>query len=515
MTIIFSEKIKQVIIGALLPVAVMLFVVCGLAGCGSENPSLSPGLTADGTYEASVTLEGGSGKATIESPCKLTVSDGSMNARLVWSSTHYDYMIVDGTKYLNENPGGNSTFTVPVPVLGEPFPVIGDTTAMSEPHEIEYMLTITIDDGGSSRSDAEDNDAESAAAAGSTIPSVGADFAAQGTQYATQFSDIDNEDGTRTIIFSDGQKIVLVPKEMEIPENIDADAMVLRTPLENIYAVSTGILDMFDSIDALDNLAFSSLTENTCRIDDIKPHLASGEIKYAGKYSAPDYEMLLTGGCDLVIENTMIYHSPEVKEKLEKLGIPVIVEYSSYEKHPLGRSEWVKVFGAIAGRDDAAAAAFSEQEEIYNAIPDKNNTGSNVVFFYVSSDKTINVRRPDDYIAKMIEMAGGNYPMDESLSNAVGATSTISMSVEDFYLLAKDCDYIIYNGSIGGMLESTDRLCMLSDIFTDFKAVKNKNVYCVRDGFLQSSMHSGEIIAEINDMLSGNLEDGTYLYHVR
>lgn len=96
----------------------------------------------DGDYSCELTFEGGTGKAYIESPCNVKVEDGKLVATFVWSSTHYDYMIVDGEKYLNENPGGQSTFTVPVPAFDQEFDVIGDTTAMSTPHEIEYKLVV-------------------------------------------------------------------------------------------------------------------------------------------------------------------------------------------------------------------------------------------------------------------------------------------------------------------------------------------------------------------------------------
>ena len=89
--------------------------------------------------------------------------------------------------------------------------------------------------------------------------------------------------------------------------------------------------------------------------------MESGSLTYAGKYSAPDYELLLNSGCDLAIENTMINHNPEVKEKLEELGIPVLVEMSSYESHPLGRLEWIKLFGVLLGKEDEAAGFFDAQ----------------------------------------------------------------------------------------------------------------------------------------------------------
>ena len=96
---------------------------------------------ADGSYTCEVTLEGGSGRATVESPAALTVENGKMTATIVWSSPNYDYMIVDGEKYLPTNTSGNSTFAIPVAALNAPLAVTADTVAMSTPHEIEYTLT--------------------------------------------------------------------------------------------------------------------------------------------------------------------------------------------------------------------------------------------------------------------------------------------------------------------------------------------------------------------------------------
>ena len=98
---------------------------------------------ADGSYTCEVTLEGGSGRATVDSPAALTVADGKMTATIVWSSPNYDYMIVDGEKYRPTNTEGNSTFEIPVSALGVPLSVVADTVAMSTPHEIEYTLTFS------------------------------------------------------------------------------------------------------------------------------------------------------------------------------------------------------------------------------------------------------------------------------------------------------------------------------------------------------------------------------------
>ena len=108
----------------------------------TEETSETP---ADGEYTVSVALEGGSGRATVDSPATLTVADGKMTATIAWSSPNYDYMVVDGEKYLPTNTEGNSTFEIPVAALGTPLAVTADTVAMSTPHEIEYTLTFTLE----------------------------------------------------------------------------------------------------------------------------------------------------------------------------------------------------------------------------------------------------------------------------------------------------------------------------------------------------------------------------------
>ena len=96
---------------------------------------------ADGEHTAEVTLEGGTGRATVESPAVIRMNGDECTAVITWSSPHYDYMIVDGQRYEPVNTEGNSVFEIPLPYFDSPFDVIADTTAMSEPHEIEYKLT--------------------------------------------------------------------------------------------------------------------------------------------------------------------------------------------------------------------------------------------------------------------------------------------------------------------------------------------------------------------------------------
>ncbi len=117
-----------------LALAILLLVL----GLGCEKKTKTP---ADGTYTVAVTLTGGTGKAKIASPVQLVVKDGQMSAILIWSSSNYDYMKVNGVRYDAVIEEGHSTFTVPVASLEEPLPVVADTVAMSTPHEIEYTIT--------------------------------------------------------------------------------------------------------------------------------------------------------------------------------------------------------------------------------------------------------------------------------------------------------------------------------------------------------------------------------------
>ncbi|MCR4713920.1 MAG: hypothetical protein K5751_06010 [Treponemataceae bacterium] len=98
----------------------------------------------DGTYSVDVEFDGGTGKAKILSPAVLVVKDGEAVVTVTWSSKNYDYMIVDGVKYMNLTPGKASSFSFPVAQLGKEMDVIGDSVAMSKPHEIEYKLTFTL-----------------------------------------------------------------------------------------------------------------------------------------------------------------------------------------------------------------------------------------------------------------------------------------------------------------------------------------------------------------------------------
>ena len=439
----------------------------------------------DGEYTVEVTLEGGSGKATVDSQAKVTVTDGVAYATITWSSTHYDYMIVNGEKYLNENEGGNSTFTFPIDGIPCEMDVIGDTTAMSTPHEIDYTLTFRFPET--------------------------ADFTdlncngRMELSYADQF-EVEQYGAYKLITIVDNGRFLLVPKGVKVPADVPADVTVLQQPLENVYLVSSAVMDLVCQIGAVSDLKYTGVKEKDWYVKTAADAMAEGKLIYAGKYSAPDYELLLSGGCTFAIENTMITHNPEVKEKLEELGIKVMIERSSYEKHPLGRLEWIKLFGVLFGREQQAKAFFDAQAAHIEPILEKEKTGLSVAFFAVASDGTITVRKPNDYVSSMIELAGGTYSLNGYVPEEENALSTLKMQMEDFYAAEKDADILIYNGTIEGELTSIDELVQKNSLFADFKAVKSGQVYTTGSNFYQQTSGTCDFIEDLNKVLNGETD---------
>lgn len=337
--------------------------------------------------------------------------------------------------------------------------------------------------------------------------------------YAQKFSIDDYEGDYHLVTVTDGSRYLLVPEGKEVPDDLASDIVVIQEPVQNIYLAASAAMDMFVSLDALDSIRFSSLKADGWYIDQAKEAMENGDILYAGKYSAPDYEQIVQGNCGLAIENTMILHTPEVKEQLEKFGIHVLVDYSSYEPEPLGRTEWVKLYGLLTGHEKEAEDAFNKEqaamEEVQNSVAASGDKETKTVaFFYITSNGQANVRKSADYLPKMIEMAGGQY-IFKDLGDEEEATSTMSMQMEEFYAGAKDADYIIYNSTIEGELDSVDDLLAKSPLFEKFRAVQEGHVYCTSKNLYQSTMELGTITSDIHRMLVGDDEDLTYLYQLK
>ena len=166
--------------------------------------------------------------------------------------------------------------------------------------------------------------------------------------YATQFTADCYEGGyTMLTLTESGEQFLVTPEDAAEVEGLPESVTVLRQPIRNIYLVSTSVMDLFLALDGLDSVTLSGTRAEGWYLDEARAAMEDGRIAYAGKYSAPDYEKILAANCGLAIENTMIYHTPEVKEQLERFGIPVLVERSA------GPAGMAQVLGHPAGERGA------------------------------------------------------------------------------------------------------------------------------------------------------------------
>lgn len=334
-------------------------------------------------------------------------------------------------------------------------------------------------------------------------------------QYAKQFTVDECTSGYELITIADSQYLV-VPQGAAVPEDLPQGTTVLQQPIENIYLVSTSAMEPIISLGALDSIALSGTKADGWYLPEAKAAMQAGQIAYAGKYSAPDYETILASGCGLAIENTMIYHTPEVKEQLEKFGIPVLVERSSYETDPLARMEWVKLYGILLGKQQEAEQLFDTQVQRVAPLENQQPTGKTVAFFSITSNNLVTVRKGNDYVARMIEMAGGSYVFADLTDNG-NNLATINLSLEDFYAGAKDADVLLYNSTIEGSIASTEQLVEKCPLLAQFKAVQNGNVWCTAQSLFQQSMELPDLILDMNRVFTeGTPADSelTFLTHV-
>ena len=331
----------------------------------------------------------------------------------------------------------------------------------------------------------------------------------EGLTYASTMQ-LEYADGFQVHYYKDGYKLIdipisgqylIVPEGGERPAGLDPDITVLYQPLDQIYLAATGAMSFFDKLGAIDLVTMSSLDVSGWEIQAPVDAMEAGNMVFAGKYSEPDYEMMVGNGCDLALESTMILHTPEVQEMIEDLDIPVLIDRSSYELEVLGRIEWIKLYGALTNREDVAEDAFANQKEIVDALEDFPNTGKTVAFFSINSDRSVVVRKSKDIIPNMIELAGGKY-IFENLDDPGTNSASINVTMEEFYNTAVNADYIIYNGTIEGAISSVDDLLGKDELFSEFKAVQDGNVWTVDKTWYQDTANVANLITDMNIMLT-------------
>ncbi len=464
----------------------------------------------------SFAFTGGTGRVTITCPTLSAVGNEAI-ATIVFSSTNYTYAQTGGVKYYNQNVGGNSTFLIPVTVNGATT-IEAETTAMGDSHVVEYVIYVYTDGtdaaamAGTPEATTAPAPTEGARAGEAPVVSGLAYVSTLPLACAQCFAVYFYEDGYCVVSVSDGRNYLVVPEGKTAPEGADADFVILKQPIDRAYLAATSAMCLFDAMDGLPVIRFSGTRAENWYVENAAAAMDAGDILYAGKYSAPDYELLLSGGCDLAIESTMITYAPEAMEKLEELGVPVWIDLSSYEPEPLGRTEWIKAYGVLLGRTDAAEAVFDAQKAYVDALSGIENTGLSVAYFYINASGLIVTKPATDSFARMIGLAGGNY-VPAGLEGADG-DSSVTMDAESFYAATKDADFLIYNAAIDQAPGSVSDLAAANAMFADFKAVREGNVWCTEKSLYQSSDKIGLIVSDLNAILTGNTDGVDFLRHL-
>ena len=165
----------------------------------------------------------------------------------------------------------------------------------------------------------------------------------------------------------------------------------------------------------------------------------------------------------------------------------------------------------MLNKEDQAESFFDDQTKIIEELKDFENTEKTVAYFYMNSDGSVVVRKSDDYIPSMIEIAGGRYIFTD-LKNPDSNAPSVKLTMEEFYATAVDADYLIYNGTIDGQVSSIADLESKSDLFAEFKAVKDGNVWYTGKNLYQATDTVGELIGDIHHMLTdGDESQMTFL----
>lgn len=375
---------------------------------------------ADGRYVPDwFGYSGGTGRVTIDCQ-EVTVREGRAYASLVFDSGSYSYVRADGDVYEGTNTADTSVFEIPVR-LNRNNTVTGCTTKMSSAHEIAYSIFIYIGeaDGGASKRTDGDTPALS-----NTGEWSGTELSKEAPQIANlaferetaaehaEFFRIFHYEGGLTLIETDSGtdpdagaeegteesgtepyhkriiRYLIVPDQAEIPAGLDKEMVIIRRPGKtegeerfHAYAASVPVLEGMKELGQLHSLALTGMTEEECRIPEIRRLLKEKKVTFGGTYDDIEYKALVAGKCDLALmpaellppgrsmegtedpseESYKTYR--EISGYMGELGIPVFIDLSAMEESFGAQAEWIKVYGALFGCEEKAQELYLTRQE--------------------------------------------------------------------------------------------------------------------------------------------------------
>lgn len=314
-------------------------------------------------------------------------------------------------------------------------------------------------------------------------------------EYATGFSIEYIGDGCKKVVDGEGRTLLLVLRGKKVPDGYKG-VPVIYTPIDNVLAASITQVSLLRPLNVLHSISGVTADKNDWYIAEIKKGLEKGSIKFVGgsNMGEPDYEKVQALNPQIVFAYTGAYGQQKMINKLSELGIKYAIDNEYLEEHPLGRMEWIKFLGAFYNKEAEATAYFNNAVKAVNALNTKIPKGTKPKVLWGSIYKgEVYVPNGGSYVAKMIEMAGGDYVFKD-LSPNKGSSSKIS--IEEFYAKGIDADIFIYS-STTEWTGSVQDIIKKAPVLAELNSIKKGNVWCFQPWYYQVLDKTHETIQDL------------------
>lgn len=319
--------------------------------------------------------------------------------------------------------------------------------------------------------------------------------------YASGFS-IDNlGNGSKLVTDGDDQKFLLVPKGNIIPSGYE-NAILVRTPIDNVFLGSSTYACALNALGLVDSIGGVTSDAPEWYIPEVKSGIENGSIKFVGQAFAPDFEKIRKIDPEIAFVYTGLYPQTNMIDKFKELGITYAVNNEYMETTTLGRLEWMKFEAAFYNKDSEAKVYFDEEVNKINKLKSmtKGLNGKKVVWASIYKG-VVYVPNAGSYVAEMIEAAGGVYAFEDLGTSRV---DTAKLTLEEFYVKAKDADVLIYASTYGNSIQD---IIDQAPILEDIKSIKDGNAYKFHLSWFQTIDKTADKYINLANILYPNIVD--------
>lgn len=327
-------------------------------------------------------------------------------------------------------------------------------------------------------------------------------------EYATKFKIENLADNCKKVTDGEGRELLLVPRGQEAPSEYN-DLPVINTPVKRVVVLSTTQASLLRPLDELGSIIGTNTEKEQWHMDEMKEGLESGKIELVGSGMGPlDFDKIVALKPDLVFAYTGSPADVETLRKLEELKVPVAVDNSWLENHPLGRMEWVKFLAAFYEKGEQGDAIFDNAVKKTEEISKKTAEAKEKpkVLWGMMYEGKVYVPDGDSYVAKMIEMAGGDYLFKDKKG---GGTITL----EEFYARGKEADVYISDTLPQYGVTSIAKITEQAKVLEELEIIKEGKVWCYQPWYYESLDKTDEIIADLGAIFYPDLFKNTELKH--